>query len=114
MRWPCSAPRAPFANGTQLRVTRNLITQRVLADQRPNQKILSAVAGGLCPKTKLGRRRSRTRRQDAWQPRDGTEPAKGDPVDLGLCTVEAGILSGMSRIEVEFGEQWTNLIRQAL
>jgi hypothetical protein len=90
MRATASTCEVPYAAGAQLRVTRNLITQGVLADERPNQKILSAAADGMSPAS-AGLAKARPKQHGRWMaPRGWTKTAMSDPVTVAPRSVEAG------------------------
>ena len=88
MRATTSTDDVHCAVGAQLGVTRNLITQGVLADERPNQKILSAAADGMLPASAgPGGRQAEAARQ--WLASRGwTETAMSDPVNVAPRGVE--------------------------
>jgi hypothetical protein len=81
---------APCPASTQLAVTRNLITQGVLADVRPNQKILSAAAGRNAPGSWACPRARREGYGAAETPKGWSETAMSDPVDAAARGVKAG------------------------
>jgi hypothetical protein len=81
---------APCSASAQLGVMRNLITQGVLADQRPNQKILSAAADGMSRERGTWRALGVSDLTKQMTPRGWAETAMSDPVDVAPGAVEAG------------------------
>jgi hypothetical protein len=89
MRATTSTDDVHCAVGAQLGVTRNLITQGVLADERPNQKILSAAADGMFACERGTWRAARRKRRGRWLASRGwTETAMSDPVNVAPRGVE--------------------------